>query len=283
MKEEQKARQAARRAEKRLARGGDAERKTATKRVYQCKESVDATIRKVLGKTAKTKVAAKSEVKGEKVRKGTPGSSSSARNTVHETRQERKLKGPMKLPTPSGGSRVSLFPQPDTSNVKSVLEQVTICDVGPEEWLEMDLPPANSQEEQVTLELLEPCNVESLPPPVAISDIGMEEWLEVPTPCDPECQITLDLSGPEQWPMEPMPPCMEFFQVEIFSVMMKCTLIIFQPSLWFQSSLSRSTVSISALPPPTWACGPSPHLVASLCHPSTAPCRQKSSVDPADL
>ena len=62
---------------------------------------------------------------------------------------------------------------------------------------------------------------------MTISDIGMEEWLEVPTPCDPECQITLDLSGPEQWPMEPMPPCMEFFQVEILSVMMKCTSIIF--------------------------------------------------------
>ena len=185
MKEEQKARQAARRAEKRLARGGDAERKTATKRVYQCKESVDATIRKVLGKTAKTKVAAKSEVKGEKVRKGTPGSSSSARNTVHETRQERKLKGPMKLPTPSGGSRVSLFPQPDTSNVKTVLEQVTICDVGPEEWLEMDLPPANSQEEQVALEL----------------------------------------SGPDQGVMEPMPPCMEFFKVERLSVVIRCLTI----------------------------------------------------------
>ena len=49
MKEEKKARQAARRAEKRLARGGDGERKSAVKRVYRCKESVDATIRKVLG------------------------------------------------------------------------------------------------------------------------------------------------------------------------------------------------------------------------------------------
>ena len=124
---------------------------------------------------------------------------------------------------------------------------------------------------------------QSLPDPVTISDVGIEEWLEVPTPCAKEGQITLDLTGPEQWPMEAMPPCMEFFQVEIFSVMMKCTLIIFQPSLRFQSSLSRSTVSISALPPLTWACGPSPHLVASLCHPSTAPCRHKSSVDPAHL
>ena len=118
---------------------------------------------------------------------------------------------------------------------------------------------------------------------MTITDVGIEEWLEVPTPCGKEGQIILDLSGPEQWPMEPMPPCMEFFQVEIFSVMMKCTLIIFQPSLRFQSSLSRSTVSISALPPPTWACGPSPHLVASLCHPSTAPCRQRLYVDPANL
>ena len=117
---------------------------------------------------------------------------------------------------------------------------------------------------------------------MTISDIGMEEWLEVPTPCDPESQIPLDLSGPEQWPMEPMPPCMEFFQVEIFSVMMKCTLIIFQPSFRFQSSPSRYTVNISALPQPTCVCGPSPHLVASLSHPSTAPCRQKSSAGPAD-
>ena len=117
---------------------------------------------------------------------------------------------------------------------------------------------------------------------MTISDVGVEEWLEVPAPCDPESQIPLDLSGPEQWPMEPMPPCMEFFQVEIFSVMMKCTLIIFQPSLRFQSSPSRYTVNISALPQPTCVCGPSPHLVASLSHPSTARCRLKSSVDPAD-
>ena len=182
MKEEKKARRAARSAEKRLARGGDGERKTASKRVYRCKESVDATIRKVLGKTAKTKVAAKSEVKGEKVGKGTPGSNSSVRNTSHEARQERKVKGPIKLPTPSGGSRVSLSPQPDTSNARRVSDQVTICDVGPEEWLEMDLPPANSQEEQVALEL----------------------------------------SGPEQGVMEPMPPCMEFFKVERLSVVMRC-------------------------------------------------------------
>ena len=227
MKEEKKARRAARSAEKRLARGGDGERKSAVKRVYCCKESVDATIRKVLGKTAKTKVAAKSEVNAEKVRKGTPGSNSSMRSTSHEARQERKLKGPIKLPTSSDRSSVSLFPQPDTSNARSVSDQVTICDVGPEEWLEMDPPPANSQEEQVALELMEPCNVRSLAHPVTISDIGMEEWLEVPTPCDPESQITLDLSGPEQWPMEPMPPCMEFFKVEVFSVMMKCTSIIF--------------------------------------------------------
>ena len=92
------------------------------------------------------------------------------------------MKGPIKLPTPSGGSRVSLSPQPDTSNARRVSDQVTICDVGPEEWLEMDLPPANSQEEQVALEL----------------------------------------SGPEQGVMEPMPPCMEFFKVERLSVVMRC-------------------------------------------------------------
>ena len=88
MKEEKKVRQAARRAEQRLARGGDGDKKAATKRVYRCEESVDATIRKVLGKTAKSKVTAKSEVNGEKVGKGTPGSNSSMRNTSHEARQE---------------------------------------------------------------------------------------------------------------------------------------------------------------------------------------------------
>ena len=166
-------------------------RKSAVKRVYRCKESVDATIRKVLGKTAKTKVAAKSEVNAEKVRKGTPGSNSSMRSTSHEARQERKLKGPIKLPTSSDRSSVSLFPQPDTSNARSVSDQVTICDVGPEEWLEMDLPPANSQEEQVALEL----------------------------------------SGPDQGVMEPMTPCMEFFKVERLSVVIRCLTIASYSSL----------------------------------------------------
>ena len=42
---------------------------------------------------------------------------------------------------------------------------------------------------------------QSLPDPVTISDVGSEEWLEALTPCANEGQITLDLSGPEQWPM----------------------------------------------------------------------------------
>jgi len=237
-KEEKKARQAARRAERRLAQGGDVEKEAKlVRRVYEGKESVDAAIRKILGKTARSKEAAKSKVKVEKVSECSPaGSNSSMRSIAHEARQERKVKM-----RGSGGSRAAGVTMQET------------CDVG------------------------------SLPHQVTIADVGMEEWLEAPTSCDQDGQLTLDLTGPEQSPMEPMPPCMEFFQVEIFSVMMKCTLIIFQPSLRFQSSLSRSTVSISALPPPTWACGPSPHLVASLCHPSTAPCRHKSSVDPADL
>ena len=222
-------------AERRLTKKGDAKKKVKVvkRKVSRCMESVDSAIRKVLGKTAKTRVAAKSRVKGEEVNKCAPGSNSSMRSIAHEARQVRKVKM-----RGSGGSRAAL-----------VTWQETAC----------------------------------LPDQVTISDVGREEWLEAPTSCDQDGQLTLDLTGPEQSPMEPMPPCMEFFQVEIFSVMMKCTLIIFQPSLWFQSSLSRSTVSISALPPPTWACGPSPHLVASLCHPSTAPCRHKSSVDPADL
>ena len=226
-------------AERRLSKQGDSKKrvKVVKKKVFRCMESVDAAIRKVLGKTAKTRVAAKSRVKEEEVNKCAPGSNSSMRSIAHEARQERKVKM-----RGSGGSRAALVTRQET------------------------------------------CKVESLPESdqVTISDVGREEWLEAPTSCDQEGQLTLDLTGPEQSPMEPMPPCMEFFQVEIFSVMMKCTLIIFQPSLWFQSSLSRSTVSISALPPPTWACGLSPLLVASLCHPSTAPCRQKSSAGPAD-
>ena len=227
-------------AERRLSKQGDSKKrvKVVKKKVFRCMESVDAAIRKVLGKTAKTRVAAKSRVKEEEVNKCAPGSNSSMRSIAHEARQERKVKI-----RGSGGSRAALVTQQETCNVGSL--------------------PDHDQ--------------------VTISDVGMEEWLEAPTSCDQDGQLTLDLSGPEQWPMEPMPPCMEFFQVEIFSVMMKCTLIIFQPSLRFQSSLPRSTVSISALPLPTWACGPSPHLIASLCHPSTAQCRQKSSVDPADL
>ena len=227
-------------AERRLSKQGDSKKrvKVVKKKVFRCMESVDAAIRKVLGKTAKTRVAAKSRVKEEEVNKCAPGSNSSMRSIAHEARQERKVKM-----RGSGGSRAVLVTQQETCHVGSLPDQVE----------------------------------------VTISDVGMEEWLEAPTSCDQDGQLTLDLTGPEQSPMEPMPPCMEFFQVEIFSVMMKCTLIIFQPLLRFQSSLSRSTVSISALPPPTWACGPSPHLVASLCHPSTAPCRHKSSVDPADL
>ena len=227
-------------AERRLSKQGDSKKrvKVVKKKVFRCMESVDAAIRKVLGKTAKTRVAAKSRVKEEEVNKCAPGSNSSMRSIAHEARQERKVKM-----RGSGGSRVALVTRQETCKVGSLPES-----------------------DQVT-----------------ISDVGREEWLEAPTSCDQEGQLTLDLTGPEQRPMEPMPPCMEFFQVEIFSVMMKCTLIIFQPSLWFQSSLSRSTVSISALPPPTWACGPSPHLVASLCHPSTAPCRQRLHVDTADL
>ena len=238
-KEEKKARQAARRAERRLAQGGDVEKEAKlVRRVYEGKESVDAAIRKILGKTARSKEAAKSKVKVEKVSECSPaGSNSSMRSIAHEARQERKVKM-----RGSGGSRAALVTQQETCNVGSL--------------------PDHDQ--------------------VTISDVGMEEWLEAPTSSDRDGQLTLDLTGPEQSPMEPMPPCMEFFQVEIFSVMMKCTLIIFQPSLRFQSSPSRYTVNISALPQPTCVCGPSPHLVASLSHPSTARCRLKSSVDPAD-
>ena len=66
---------------------------------------------------------------------------------------------------------------------------------------------------------------------VTISDVGMEEWLEAPTSCDQDGQLTLDLSGPEQGPFEPMPPCMEFFKVKRLSVVMRCSTIAIYSSL----------------------------------------------------
>ena len=153
-------------AARRLKKEGDAKKKVKVmkRKVSRCMESVDAAIRKVLGKTAKTRVAAKSTVKGEEVNKCTPGSNSSMRSIAHEARQERKVKM-----RGSGGSRAALVSLQETCNVGS---QVTIADV------------------------------------------GMEEWLEAPVPCDQDGQLTLDLSGPEQGPFEPMPPCMEFFKVK---------------------------------------------------------------------
>ena len=167
-KEEKKARQAARRAERRLAQGGDVEKEAKlVRRVYEGKESVDAAIRKILGKTARSKEAAKSKVKVEKVSECSPGGNSSMRSIAHEARQERRVKM-----RGSGGSRAAL----------------------------------------VTRQ--EPCKVGNRPDPVTIADVGMEEWLEAPVPCDQDGQLTLDLSGPEQGPFEPMPPCMEFFKVK---------------------------------------------------------------------
>ena len=152
-------------AERRLSKQGDSKKrvKVVKKKVFRCMESVDAAIRKVLGKTAKTRVAAKSTVKGEEVNKCTPGSNSSMRSIAHEARQERKVKM-----RGSGGSRVALVTRQETCKVGSLPES-----------------------DQVT-----------------ISDVGREEWLEAPTSCDQEGQLTLDLTGPEQSPMEPMPPCM---------------------------------------------------------------------------
>ena len=163
-------------AESRLTKKGDAKKKVKVvkRKVSRCMESVDSAIRKVLGKTAKTRVAAKSRVKGEEVNKCAPGSNSSMRSIAHEARQERKVKV-----RGSGGSRAVLVTRQET------------------------------------------CKVGSLPRQVTISDVGREEWLEAPTSCDQDGQLALDLTGPEQRPMEPMPPCMEFFQVDIFSVMMK--------------------------------------------------------------
>ena len=166
-KEEKKAKRAARRAERRLARGDVEKEVKPARRVYEGKESVDTAIRKILGKTARSKVAAKSKVKVEKVSECSPGSNSSMRSIAHEARQERRVKK-----RGSGGSRAAL------------------------------------------VSLQEACNDGSLPGQVTISDVGMEEWLEAPVPCDQDGQLTLDLSGPEQGPFEPMPPCMEFFKVK---------------------------------------------------------------------
>ena len=173
-------------AERRLSKQGDAMKrvKVVKKKVFRCMESVDSAIRKVLGKTAKTRVVAKSRVKEEEVNKCAPGSNSSMRSIAHEARQERKVRM-----RGSGGSRAA----------------------------------------GVTLQ--ETCDVGSLPHQVTIADVGMEEWLEAPTPCDQDGQLTLDLSGPEQGPFEPMPPCMEFFKVERLSVVMRCLTISIYSSL----------------------------------------------------
>ena len=86
MKEEKKT-------ERRLSKEGDAKKKVKVvkRKVSRCMESVDSVIRKVLGKTAKTRVVAKSRVKEEEVNKCAPGSNSSMRSIVHEARQERKV------------------------------------------------------------------------------------------------------------------------------------------------------------------------------------------------
>ena len=166
--------------ERRLSKEGDAKKKVKVvkRKVSRCMESVDSAIRKVLGKTAKTKVAAKSRVKEEEVNKCAPGSNSSMRSIAHEARQERKVRM-----RGSGGSRAA----------------------------------------GVTLQ--ETCDVGSLPHQVTIADVGMDEWPEAPTPCDQDGQLTLDLSGPEQGPLEPMPPCMEFFKVKRLSVVMRYLMI----------------------------------------------------------
>ena len=58
--------------------------------------------------------------------------------------------------------------------------------------------------------------------PVTICDVGPEEMLDLPQAAEsPEYQVTLDLFGPEQGPFEPMPPCMEFYKVERFSIMIR--------------------------------------------------------------
>ena len=185
-KEEKKARRAARRAERRLARGDVEKEVKPARRVYEGKESVDTAIRKILGKTARSKVAAKSKVKVEKVSECSPGSNSSMRSIAHEARQERRVKK-----RGSGGSRAALVSLQETCNVGSLPDQVE----------------------------------------VTIADVGIEEWLEAPTPCDQDGQLTLDLSGPEQGPFEPMPPCMEFFKVKRLSVVMRCSTIAIYSSL----------------------------------------------------
>ena len=70
--------------------------------------------------------------------------------------------------------------------------------------------------------------VRSVSNPVTICDVGPEEMLDLPRAADsPECQVTLDLCGPEQGPFEPMPPCMEFYKVEGFSMMIRFLPVLF--------------------------------------------------------
>ena len=138
-------------AERRLTKKGDAKKKVKVvkRKVSRCMESVDSAIRKVLGKTAKTRVAAKSRVKGEEVNKCAPGSNSSMRSIAHEARQERKVKM-----RGSGGSRAVLVTRQETCKVGNLPHQVTISDVGTEEWLEA--PTSCDQDGQLTLDLTGP-------------------------------------------------------------------------------------------------------------------------------
>ena len=66
--------------------------------------------------------------------------------------------------------------------------------------------------------------------PVTICDVGPEEMLDLPRAADsPEGQVTLDLFGPEQGPFEPMPPCMEFYKVERFAIMIRFLPVLLFP------------------------------------------------------
>ena len=89
------------------------------------------------------------------------------------------------------------------------------------------------------------------------------------------CQVTLDLFGPEQGPFEPMPPCMEFYKVEIFSIMMRFLPIFNIPPLKSKPALCSSTVTTSALPQPTTDRGLCLCPTPSFSLPCSAPCRQQ--------
>ena len=65
----------------------------------------------------------------------------------------------------------------------------------------------------------------------ASSSETMPQQMDLPPANSQEEQVALELSGPEQGVMEPMPPFMEYFKVERLSVVIRCSTIAIYSSL----------------------------------------------------